>query len=325
VNSIAAVGASLKALLRRTAPDAYDAMVVWRNGSAVKALAGAPTRFRARRIVRSHRPFRIDICARMGLGATLMNLLILHHRFDREPGLKKIVASNPLFTTEGSRPDAIDSFFERHDAALDEECETIPFGHPFDISTHSLTEGLTIQRAHDLFNKHYAVRPRFMDEARTFLDSGASEVLGVHFRGSDKRMEAPRIAWDRIAATVDSSLDRRGTDSIFVATDELSFLRFMEQRYGGAKVRALDCRYLSDGPVPAHFQPGDGFEKGREALVTMLILSMCKLCVRVPSNLSAFSKILNPALPMVTLGEPYPPIPFPENEILSQAAAPASQ
>jgi hypothetical protein len=27
----------------------------------------------------------------------------------------------------------------------------------------------------------------------------------------------------------------------------------------------------------------------------------------------------------VTLGEPYPPIPFPENEILSKAAAPASR
>lgn len=325
MNSTAAVGARLKALLRRTAPDAYNAMLGWRRGSAVRALAGVPARFRVRRIVRSHRPFRIDIQGRMGLGATLMNLLILHHCFDREPGLKKIVSSNPLFTTEGSRPDAIDSYFERHDAALDEECETIPFGHPLDISTQSLSEGLTIQRAHDLFNKHYAVRQRFMDEARTFLGSGASQVLGVHFRGSDKQMEAPRIAWDRIAATVDSFLDTRGADSIFVATDELSFLRFMEQRYGGARVRALDCRYLSEGPVPAHFQQGDGFEKGREALVTMLILSMCRVCVRVPSNLSGFSKILNPALPMVTLGEPYPPIPFPENEILSEAAAPASR
>ena len=107
---------------------------------------------------------------------------------------------------------------------------------------------------------------------------------------------------------------------IFVATDELAFVHFMEKRYGSARVWALDSKFLSDRLVPAHFMAGDGYEKGREALLTAIILSRCVMCVRGHSYLSAFSKILNPELRIIMLGEPFSPIPFPEVEILREAA-----
>jgi hypothetical protein len=319
------IGGRVKALLRRAVPGAYDALVVWRRGPAMRKLAGVRSRLRVRKILRSRRSFRIDIYGRMGLGATLTNLLILHNRFAAEPGFRGILSSNPLYMPEGSSRDVIDSFFDRLDvdgncALWDQKCETIPYGHELDISTHELADGLTIQEAHRLFNQHYAVKQRFIDEAKSLLKSRGDEVIGVHFRGSDKRMEARRIPWETYAAAVDDCVGRFNASSVFVATDEAGFLEFMEQRYGAGMVWALDCQYLADGPIPAHFLEGNGFEKGREALVTMLILSMCNRCIRGPSNLSAFAKILNPALPIVMLGEPYPPIPFPEKEILSHAA-----
>eukprot|EP01031_Cornospumella_fuschlensis_P049646 gene49646-60774_t len=42
---------------------------------------------------------------------------------------------------------------------------------------------------------------------------------------------------------------------------------------------------------------------GREALVTMIALSMCVACIRGSSHLSAWSKLMNPKLPVIMLNE----------------------
>jgi len=317
----------IKKVLPRSLWPKYDALGMWAADILYRRLYAPKTRIAlgtlkrasARKVMRSRRPFCIDIQGLMGLGAVVKHMLALHHAFDGNPGFKRIISSRSLYLPPGEEKDMVNLYFDRLDEQCVEDCAIIPFDCEYDIQRKPLTEGLTIEHAHTLFNRHYKVKQRFVDEAESFLGPGGKRVLGVHYRSGDKRQEAPRIAWERYAETVDALLDHAEMDSIFVATDELAFVHFMEERYGGGKVRALDCNFLSLGPLAAHFKGGDEFEKGREALLTALILSRCGVLVRGHSFLSALSKILSPEMPVIMLGEPYPPIPFPEVQIMRES------
>jgi hypothetical protein len=259
-----------------------------------------------------------------GFGATLTHLVVLHHFFSGYPGFGGVVSSNPLYAERNSSMNMFELFFDRADNASDDDYATIPFRFPYDISLKSMDDGLTIQNAHELFARHYAIKQRFLSEAQDFFDSDFREALGLHFRGSDKRLEAQRVDFGAIVNTLDECIKSSGINKIFVATDEQEFLTLIQRRYGTSRVRALDCQYLSDGVTGAHFMPGSGFGKGREALLTIIILSMCKLCIRGASHLSAWAKILNPQLPVIMLGEQFYSSVFPEREILKDCVRPIS-
>jgi hypothetical protein len=328
---------SLKAVLRRASPSLYAGLIGLRRGPAMRALAGFGPRSRVRSLVRKGQPFSIDLSARMGLGATFASLVALHHHFADYPGLRRIVASNPLYldegldegleegSEEGLPGDVLDLFLDRlePDHVSGESAPggpVIPFTSDFDFSLKPLAAGLSIQRAHDLFHRHYRVKQNFLDEAEAFCRENFGQAVGVHFRGSDKRIEANVVAWEAITGALDKCLDSGGTQRIFAATDEADFLAFIRNRYG-ARVCALDCRFLANGLVPAHFREGSGLTKGREALLTMLILARCSVVIRGASFLSGWAKILNPALPIVMLGKPYGREVFPEAEILRESKA----
>jgi len=327
----------LKNALRQASPNLYAGLIGLRRGPVVRAIAGFHQRRRMQTLVRSGIPFSMDISARMGLGAVFASLVALHHHFENAPGLRKIVSSNPLYLEEGQPGDVLDLFLDRlypHAPAGYEdqrELPLIPFTSDYDISLKPLSRGLRIQRAHELFNRHYRVKRIFLDEAESFCAANFSQAIGVHFRGSDKRIEAPVVAWEAIAKALDERLDAAGQDNggakeigakkIFVASDETDFIEFIRRRYGADRMCALDCQFVADGLTPAHFQPGSGLAKGREALLTMLILARCSVVIRGASFLSGWAKVLNPGLPIVMLGKPYGREVFPEVEIMEESAA----
>jgi hypothetical protein len=315
----------MKGLLWRTSPRLYDRLITITSSPSIRALAGTRNRLTLQRLLTSKQPFRIDVCCRAGFGATLSQIVILHHYFLGHPGFRGLVCSNPLYSEGNSSEDMLGLFFDRTGNAPDADCATIPFRFQSDISLKPLDEGLAIQNAHELFCKYYAIKLRFIHEAQEFFNSNFRDVVGLHFRGSDKRLEAPRVEFGTIAKTLDICMDSSGIDRIFVATDELEFLTFVQRRYGKCRVLALDCQYLSDGVSGAHYKPGSGFEKGREALLSILILSMCTICVRGVSHLSAWAKILNPQLPIVMYNQPFPVFRFPEREISKDCERPLSR
>ena len=157
-----------------------------------------------------------------------------------------------------------------------------------------------------------------MEEAQAFRSANLGNAIGVHFRGSDKRLEATGVDWNDLTRIVDECLDLSASDHVFIATDESGFMNYMLQRYG-SRVKAFDCRHWSKDGVGAHFVGGGALEKGREALLTILLLSMCKVCIRGVSHLSAWAKIMNPSLPIIMLGRPFV-IEFPEREIMKTSA-----
>jgi hypothetical protein len=288
----------------------------------VRVIRGTWSRMKNEKLIRSGRPFRVDLAGRMGLGASLTSAVILCHFFRNCPGFRGVISSNPLYLNKARSSDVFDMYFER--VCLSEsDCATIPYLSLADFTLKDPTEGLTLRDAQQLFYRNFAIRQQFVDEARAIFTDGFEQAVGVHFRGSDKRLEVTRVAFEGVAAQVDSAMEASGCENLFVASDETAFLEFAEQRYGKRRTRSLECKHLSNSISGAHYLSGDGFQKGREALVTLLALSMCKMCVRGPSHLSAWAKILNLDLPVMMFGTSIAPPSFPEAEIARIAIRPS--
>ncbi len=303
-------------------PTLFDSLLSLRHGQTMRVLGGAGNRFALQRLTAAKKPFCVDISSKMGFGATLSNAVVLLDHFQTLAGFRGVCSSNPLYSDRGASQNILELYFDGVTARQEGSCAIVNFRNPYDISLRRLGRSLTIERAHELFNLHFRIKPEFIEEARVFHSENLGNAIGVHFRGSDKRFEATAVDWNDLTKIVDKCLDFTASDHVFTATDESGFMNHMLQRYG-SRVKAIDCQYLSKEGVGAHFVGGGAFEKGREALLTILLLSMCKLCVRGVSHLSAWAKILNPTLPIIMIGRPFE-IEFPEREIMETSVDSAS-
>jgi len=308
----------VKSLVKKTFPDLYATLVKARRGDFVRAIEGQGSRAKFQKLVKQHVALTIDICSPMGFGGALTNLVSIHHFLDNLEVKHNVVINNPLYASASGK-EMIDVFFERKEGHYFANTEIFPFDNDFDISIKSISSGLNIEKAKSIFDGRYKIREEYISRIEPIRER-LKGALGVHFRGTDKNFEAKRLNWGEISSVVDRQLDRHEFESIYVASDERDFINFMVRRYGSSRVFGSDARHLSDGNVAVHFSPGDGREKGAEALDVILALGQCAYCVRGPSLLSAWAKILNPSLPVTVIGSQFSTRNlFPEDEIRATA------
>ena len=148
-------------------------------------------------------------------------------------------------------------------------------------------------------------------------------AVGIHFRGTDKTIEAPRVSWDYCLQILQAYLktDDR-IKAVFVASDEQKFIDFVVQSVTDIPIFSYDdhYRYQPGDELSPHRIPGGEYEKGEDALVNALLLSRCATLIRTTSFLSAFAPIFNPELKIILLNKPYDPcLWYPEIEILGSA------
>jgi Nodulation protein Z (NodZ) len=178
----------------------------------------------------------------------------------------------------------------------------------------------TIESTSALVSRHLSLRP----EIQSRLDSLYAEhfqgrkVLGVHFRGTDKKEEAPRVTWDAMRQTVSNYLDDNPhIDALFVASDEPAFTGYMRQSFPALALlpahSELAARYKADLGAA-------NYRKGEETLLDCLMLSRCSALIRTTSFLSAWASIFNPKLPIVLLNRPYAEsLWFPESALIPRS------
>jgi hypothetical protein len=168
---------------------------------------------------------------------------------------------------------------------------------------------LRIESASALFLSHYRPAAPIRDEVSAIckrLEIGKS-TLGVHFRGTDKKVEAMTVPWGDFCRLVESTLaDHPHLTNIFVSSDEQTFIDFFCAWPFSRPVKVAPAKLLANGDMPIHFSGYPGLEIGREALVSSLLLSNCGFVVKTPSYLSAWSKIFNPSLPVKLAAPPRP-------------------
>jgi hypothetical protein len=122
----------------------------------------------------------------------------------------------------------------------------------------------------------------------------------VHYRGSDKYLEARRVTYDVVLRRTEQEMAARGLDKLFVASDEEAFVEAAARRFGN------DCWWLPIVAVatnhrPPHFTEAPGETKATEALTTMTLLARSQMCVRTPSLMSEWAMTISGQRPVTVV------------------------
>lgn len=158
---------------------------------------------------------------------------------------------------------------------------------------------LSRERCHQLIEKYIKIKPVIRDLIEKFVKVHFNKfMIGVHYRGTDKKIECPRVEYDQIIAKVEEVSKECGVKNpkIFVATDEEDFLAYIKTCFPN-RVVAYDSIKSRNG-LPVHLTDTDKYKKGEDAIVDCLLLSKCDYLIRTNSNLSLCSGLFNPNIPM---------------------------
>lgn len=196
----------------------------------------------------------------------------------------------------------------------------VPLDREFDAD-------LTLERANQLVHRYLGIRSDVIDRVADFRQRHAigKNTLGVHYRGTDKASEAPRVPWDACRDAVHLYLQHHpNVDGVFVSSDEQSFIDYFVKEVPHVPVHVHDDEFRSANGQPIHAvsMGSHGDRKGAEALINCLLLSHCSAVVRTSSFLSAWSSVFNPDLEVVLLNRPFEgTFWFPERAIVAAGEA----
>lgn len=170
------------------------------------------------------------------------------------------------------------------------------------INTKSTEATLSRQEANFLINKYIKIQPSLLVEIDQFAYYNFNEyIIGVHYRGTDKWCEAPRVKYQDVLDAIDREiLFVEGNYKIFVATDEEAFLKTMLSAYPN-KVCYLDEAPRSNTKVATHYKYKNQYLNGKCAVKDCLLLSKANVLIRTSSNLSLVSTYYNPSLRVIEL------------------------
>jgi hypothetical protein len=182
---------------------------------------------------------------------------------------------------------------------------------------------MTVELATYLINKYLVVREDVLGEVDEFCQRhfGDSRVLGIHYRGTDKVQESPSVSYESVRRNIEHYLELYpNTGCIFVATDDVNFLEHMQSASMGPPLVWREDAFRSrDGSSVHESAHTDKEAMNRDAIVNCLILSRCAAMLKTASILSGWSKLFNPALPVVMLSQPYKEhLWFPESALVRE-------
>jgi nodulation protein Z len=172
--------------------------------------------------------------------------------------------------------------------------------HYHDLCANRVERGMSRQTGSALIERYVAVKPSI----RGITDAYVSEhwtdafVVGIHYRGTDKAEDAPRVPYQEVEAMVRDRMSHAGPGRcrIFLATDEQAFVDYMRQRFPGQLLCREMFRSVDGRPIDVVNTDGN-HKKGLDAVVDCLLLSRTHSLIRTASNLSLCSTFFNEQLP----------------------------
>lgn len=164
---------------------------------------------------------------------------------------------------------------------------------------------ITRMEAASLVKKYIHVKDQIQDKVNQFVIRHFQNffTIGVHYRGTDKKKEAPRVSYENVFKSIKDSSPLDRPYQIFVATDEAPFLEAIKEKFPG-RVISIEA-HRTEGNSGVHFLNNSPYELGEEALLDALLLSKCNLLIRTSSNLSLWSTYFNSELPVILLNRRY--------------------
>jgi hypothetical protein len=262
----------------------------------------------------------VDIRSTVGLGAKLewcLEIMAYCHEH-------RLL---PQFRFSYPEADPAEDYFGRLftiRGAPDRQVSYVTIGSILDLDLgKDYDQVLTVELAHDLITRYLAVREDVLAEVEGFCRQRfeGRSVVGVHYRGTDKVEESPRVSYASVRRNIERFLELYpATEAVFVATDDANFLHDLQHRPPGRPVFCRKDAFRStDGSSVHHSPVADKHAINRDALANCLILSRCDALLKTASILSGWSKLFNPRLPVVMLSAPHPDqLWFPERALVGE-------
>lgn len=248
--------------------------------------------------------------ADIGFGAVLMALLPLLDRYDsgQYSGIKVDLDSG-CYLDADLGPNWWNYFFEPIDLG-DRSGTHYSFSKKQMMQMYRSGVGISRQRSAELFERYVHLKPAVQEEINEFYDRNMRGyyIIGVHHRGTDKKTETvviPHVKTLQFLQQVIAQLPKDTLDSfrIFVATDDDAFINFMVSAYPSRVIYNDFIRSANNKPL--HYSEdkyGSNYQKGKEALIDLIMLSMCDhLVYPSASSFSTISMKLNPSLPLTPI------------------------
>ncbi len=284
---------------------------------------------------RSGHLLAVNLRSWVGLFAHLEWFLEISLHCERHNLTPCFMSSSPQYVDPTRGPDWFDYFFTNKQLSDADAARirngTVPICRIEGIRQLGLPEDydsqLDLDVAYRLVHKYIGVRPEINDKVDAFVERhyGQRPVLGIHYRGTDKRAEAPLVTYREFSDAVRRFLDDHGEfDCLFVSSDEQSFIDHIAKEFG-RQVRVVfhEDQERSTSDVAIHrSRIGDPFTKGEEAVLNCLLLARCGSLMKTASILSGWSKLFNPDLPVTLLNAPYErQLWFPDRELVSPSSS----
>lgn len=281
---------------------------------------------------RSGHLLAVDINSWVGLFAHLEWFLEISHYCERHNLTPYFMSTSPQYADPSRGPDWFDYFFFSRQLKP-EDMESIrsgdiPVCRIRGIRHLGLPENadsqLNLQIAARLIRKYIGIKKPLQDKVDAFHDRYLSDkcVLGIHYRGTDKTAEAPRVEHTEVIEKIYSFLDRNTDfDCLFVSSDEQRFVETIESEFSRTlPVIYHDDQERSKNGIGIHrHKGGDRYRKAEEAVLNCLLLSRCQTLMKTTSILSGWSKLFNPDLPVIMLNRPHNThLWFPDRALVAQ-------
>ena len=132
------------------------------------------------------------------------------------------------------------------------------------------------------------------------ITQGATSVIGVHLRGTDKFV-MPKVPPERYYALIDAFLSSHGAGAkLLLATDDAGYQRAVIERYGAHRVAQLHDgkvrRAEGQAAIWREHSADAAHAKGLEVLLDTLLLSKCDFLLKAASAVSEFALYFAPRL-----------------------------
>jgi hypothetical protein len=178
--------------------------------------------------------------------------------------------------------------------------------HQHDLLTYQAA-AMRRHDAHAVIARHIHLRPALEQAVQQYVDRnfGGVRTIGVHYRGTDKSEEAPRVPYDVVAqAVADAGAGHGHAWRVYLATDEEACVDYMRERFGDRLLYRAIFRSRDGRPIDV-VNSDRNFTKGADAVWDCVLLSRASCLIRTASNLGLCAAFFNPSIPEVLLNRPY--------------------
>lgn len=253
--------------------------------------------------------FAIEIYSYMGIGANLVWALEIMAYCDEKGLIPQFKFTNP---GAKKKENNFENYFEiRHSLILNRPIRFAKMRKFQDLNLDikwNYNSILDLELAQKLITKYLIIKKDVQKEVAEFQTKHFKnkKVLGVHYRGTDKKSEAPLLSYDSVERNINFYLTKYpDTDCIFVSSDDKNFITYIENCSITLPVIYNDDTYRSINNLAIHASGQNQYNINRDAIINCLLLSHCDTLMKTASLLSDWSKLFNPELPLIMLSQPF--------------------